>query len=141
MAPRTAGGDMSTPKSSLKKSTSGSQSLKGQKSILGFFGKTPSTGAPTPKFETKAASQLTPAPSSDAPAYSSPIPVNISTGKNKENGLPSPASPLSSVTGTDRATEGLENNGFSSPTRKVRALSIYPSTPLLQNQILIHRLR
>lgn len=122
MTPRTGDSEISTPKTTLKKSNPGSQSLKGQKSILGFFGKkssTPSTEAPTAKFEAKAASQLTPAPSSDGPPYSSPIAVETSSGKNKENGLPSPASPLSSVNDADRAAEGLAGNSLSSPSRKV----------------------
>lgn len=112
-----------TPKASLKKSNSGSQSGKSQqRSILGFFGKKASTPseASTPKQETKKTSQLTPSPSSDAIAPSSPYAVEVSTGKNKENGLPSPASPPSSVNGADGAAEGLGGNSFSSPTRKVR---------------------
>jgi hypothetical protein len=131
MTSRTGGSDVSTPKATLKKSTSGSQSLKGQKSILGFFGKkgsTPSAGAPAPKFESKVATQLTPAPSSDAAAYSSPIAIAASLGKNKENGLPSPASPLSSVNGADRTAEGLGGIDFSSPSRKVRLNSYMIST-------------
>ncbi|KIW07249.1 hypothetical protein, variant [Verruconis gallopava] len=77
-----------TPKSTLKKPASGSQSAKNQTSLLGFFGRktaAPSTGASTPKFDATPASQLTPAPSSDGPAPLSPCNADVSSGKNKEN--------------------------------------------------------
>jgi DNA mismatch repair protein MSH6 len=117
-----------TPKATLKKSNSGSQSGKSQqRSILGFFGKksaTPASETSTPKQEAKSASQLTPAPSSDAAVPSSPIKVEVSNSKNKENGLPSPASPLSSGRSADGAVEGFGGNGVNSPSRKVGAFTI-----------------
>ncbi|KAF2501654.1 DNA mismatch repair protein Msh6 [Lophium mytilinum] len=113
------GNEMSTPKPpKLKKATSGSQSVKNQKSILGFFQKKTDTGsspAPassppdptpikkeTPSFSSKknlsvrrtAAAALTPAPSSDPPEPSSPVYIEAEAGKgkNKENELAGVAS-------------------------------------------------
>ncbi|KAJ4358483.1 DNA mismatch repair protein msh6 [Didymosphaeria variabile] len=95
------GNEMSTPKTSSQKKqpASGSQSIKNQKSILGFFQKKP-TNSPTPTRETKQeintptlsknlSASLTPQPSSDPVQPSSPIRQErgISQGKNKENGL------------------------------------------------------
>ncbi|CAI6336012.1 unnamed protein product [Periconia digitata] len=103
------GNEMSTPKSSSQKKkqpASGSQSMKGQKSILGFFQKK-STNSPSPapsdsktvkqqspvstlsKSFSKAHVDLTPQPSSDPVLPSSPIKQEKDTasGKNKENGV------------------------------------------------------
>jgi len=68
MAPGTGANEVATPKATLKKSSSFSQSGKNQKSILGFFSKQ----TPTPKsafskrVKTDSAINLTPASGSDA---------------------------------------------------------------------------
>ena len=117
---------MSTPKPTLKKSSSASKSTQGQRSILGFFTKsasTPASKVSTSTFEQETASQLTPAPSSDATTPSSPALVQSSFGKDKENGLPSPSSSLDPLKSADGGAEGVGNNAFSSPSRKVDIFS------------------
>ncbi len=137
---------------SLKKSTSGSQSSKDQKSILGFFQK---KSAEVPRLATTAQSKvngsvlplngprktalpkgavrgssqsLTPAPSSDA----------LEDPDEKENrrenliaaddvtGLPSPTTPAISVVGAG-ASEGDDvPSSFNSPSRKASILAFLP---------------
>lgn len=123
MARGIEGNEISTPKPpTLKKSASSSQSTsKGQKSILGFFSKQ----APTPKsafsdrIKTDVASEYTPAPSSDALAPSSPVSAFHSSGKNKENGLPSQWSLMEPVAAADGVVEELNGIPTSSPSRMV----------------------
>jgi len=123
MARGIEGNEISTPKATLKKSSTSTQSNKGQRSILGFFAKstTPSGTTTTPKFQQKSAFGSTPAPSSDAVLPSSPIEtkVALTTGKNKENGLPSPLSSMEPANGADRIAEGLASSGVNSPSREV----------------------
>jgi DNA mismatch repair protein MSH6 len=121
MARGIEGNEISTPKPTLKKSGSSSQSVKSQKSILGFFSKQ----APTPKsvlserIKTESAINSTPAPSSDAIAPSSPDAGFHSSSKNKENGLLSPSSSLEPVAAADGVVEGINGVPMSSPSRKV----------------------
>ncbi|KAF2402743.1 putative DNA mismatch repair protein Msh6 [Trichodelitschia bisporula] len=72
----------STPKGSVKKTPSQS-TLKGQKSILGFFSKTtPKPANLATRLAATPVDRNTPVPSSDPVALSSPL----TTGRNKENG-------------------------------------------------------
>lgn len=144
MARGIEGNEIATPKPppQLKKSASSvSQSSKQQKSILGFFQKkggaasspsAPSTVKPSPSapstVKQSPASRvvkpgLTPTTSSDAgvpsspPLPSSPV-AHTNAGRNKENGMPSPAtSSLESDADAVGHQEGLET--VSSPPRKV----------------------
>lgn len=140
MARGIEGNEIATPKPpTLKKSNSGSQSGKGQKSILGFFQKK-ADSAPTPlpksspsvetprqteqKFPThssRVSSSLTPAPSSDAIQQSSPtFESNIKDeGKNKENGLISPITPDVGEADGKMRQEVAGVTLYSSPSRKV----------------------
>lgn len=124
MARGIEGNEVSTPKATLKKSSSATQSNKGQRSILGFFAKsatpTGTTPTPTPGLPQKSSFRSSPVPSSDAVAPSSPIEtkVAIKSGKNKENGLPSPASSADRINGANRVSEGLASSGVNSPSRK-----------------------
>jgi DNA mismatch repair protein MSH6 len=109
-----------TPKPTLKKTPSASQSKnkssQGQRSILGFFSKQSAT--PKPVLNAKeTGSQLTPAPSSDAAAPSSPLDAVAGSGKNKENGLPSPSSSAEVLKG--RGADGVAEDVPGSPSRKV----------------------
>ena len=105
----------------LKKSTSGSQPVKNQMSIAGFFKTQPASteqnGLPinTRMGQQGSTATLTPAPSSDAIDPEEDIKPPVSKGL--VNGLPSPITPAE-VTGAkeqDRET-------FSSPSRKVSTL-------------------
>ena len=110
---------MSTPK--LKKSNSSSQSAdRSQRSIKSFFSKAPAIlSKPSPISKVVDAS-LTPAPSSSAPEQpSSPAErvAEAKSGKNKENGLPSPSTPADIGADGERE-EGVDVAG-SSPIRQV----------------------
>ena len=140
------------PPPTLKKSTSGSQSSKNQKSILGFFQKK-ATDSPQslsrgtskinrPSTQTdgvakkilakrpaRGSSQsLTPAPSSDAleeldvqdeEAYKKGI-------MDKENGLPSPITPVPGLGGDGFPDiEPSSSLNFSSPSRKVSITTLW----------------
>lgn len=120
----------STPKPpSLKKSPSGSQSSKSQKSITGFFQKksaetsqeNPKLRAPAKKLSQVSSSSLTPAPSSDVPEYPEEM-EGLVTGKDsqeKSTGLPSPITPLDGGK-TDASRNPIKLPfDFSSPSRKV----------------------
>ena len=131
------GNEMSTPRPKQKKeSASASQSGKNQKSILGFFQKKsanspassssdPITARKTPtstldkKAFTKLPASITPIPSSDAPDLSSPIKqeTELTVGRNKENGLLSPVTPLDGE--ANRFSPEVAGVAFSSPSRKV----------------------
>lgn len=138
MARGIEGNEISTPRPPpTLKSTTSSQSDKGkgQKSILGFFGKKPdadriptatTNGSVKPTLAKSSQSlrpsnsNPTPAPSSDAPEPPSSVPGSSweASGKNKENGLPSPITPVSvSADGVRK-----EAPGKSSPSRKVSSL-------------------
>ena len=133
----------------LQKSTSGSQSSKNQKSILGFFQKRP-TGALQPNINgvskinpgsmapalsskkklvqrssTAVSQSLTPAPSSDALEDEHEESITANTNGRKVNGLPSPITPASD-------NNSLEDVGahssFTSPSRKVSLFNLFLST-------------
>ncbi|KAK3076463.1 hypothetical protein LTS18_012934 [Coniosporium uncinatum] len=141
MARGIEGNEISTPKPppTLKSKTSSqSDKNKGQKSILGFFGKKPdadrtpttTTNGSTKSTFTKSTPSLrtsnsnpTPAPSSDVPDPPSSI-VGSSqetSGKNKENGLPTPTTPASAHADGVRK----EAPDKSSPSRKARKAVSY----------------
>ncbi|KAF2436750.1 putative DNA mismatch repair protein Msh6 [Tothia fuscella] len=131
MARGIEGNEISTPKPTLKKSSSSQSSSKNQRSILGFFSKQAS-GTPKPTFnqpKNATASQLTPAPSSDVIAPSSPIEavVKAASGKNKENGLPSPSSSSQPNQGADDAAE-IDGVNVNSPSRKAKKSINYAET-------------
>lgn len=125
----------STPKPPpLKKSSSGSQSSKSQKSITGFFQKksaensqeSPRLPAPAKQLSKGSSSSLTPAPSSDAPEYPEEM-EGLVIGKDaeeKSTGLPSPITPLDGgKIATSRNPIKLPF-GFSSPSRSVSRILI-----------------
>ena len=141
MAKGSAPDAASTPKTStpaLKKSSSNTQSTKNQKTLHGFFQKTPSTSSASPAFPERpytaprsngtlqkrisartSSSQLTPAPSSDGPEEGDAV----GQTKSEESfvprrGLPSPVSPANGELDgqTDGATEEL--TAFGTPSRK-----------------------
>lgn len=141
MARGIEGNEIATPKPpTLKKSNSGSQSGKGQKSILGFFQKKDdSAPTPPPKSSSPAGTPrptvkklptqssrvspgLTPAPSSDAIQQSSPtFEASVKDeGKNKENGLISPITPDVEEADGKTRQEVAGVASYSSPSRKVR---------------------
>ncbi|KAL8859670.1 MAG: hypothetical protein Q9178_003784 [Gyalolechia marmorata] len=128
------------PPPTLKKSSSGSQSFKNQKSITGFFQKKPSNTSPSElgnlppingsklPFSAKAAtrgpsSSLTPAPSSDGPeepqSYQK-MPHQLN-GTASANGLPSPITPASAV--HDGEVHGSSH--LNSPSRKAKRVISY----------------
>jgi hypothetical protein len=135
---------VSTPTTSttaLKKSTSSTQNMKNQKTLHGFFQKTPKAGsspstlpersstAPRSNGSLKSkllgrapSSQLTPAPSSDGPEEQENIPLDASTKESPvpRKGLPSPVS--SANDGLEGQTNGAteELTTFGTPSRRVR---------------------
>ncbi|KAI9825878.1 MAG: DNA mismatch repair protein msh6 [Thelocarpon impressellum] len=130
------------PPPSLQKSSSGSQSARNQKSILGFFQKKSSTDLPTrtangsinpapgptggrifvkkPATKRGSSQSLTPAPSSDAP--SSPQHSPTTNGDRVDhNGLPSPITPVNEeVVRVKNADVNGAAAASSSPSRKAR---------------------
>jgi hypothetical protein len=107
----------SSTKKATPRASSQASAAKGQKTLLGFFQRTP--GPPSFKKETSE-SFSTPAPSSDPIFQSSPpgsSTLTVADGKNKENGLLTPAT-QASVSNTDGLTAEVEGVA-SSPTRKV----------------------
>lgn len=125
----------------LKKSTSNTQNMKNQKTLHGFFQKTPNTpstvsGLPerlstAPKSNgflkgklqaRTPSSQITPVPSSDGPEEqenaATAAPIKESPAPRK--GLPSPVS--SANDGLEGQTDGLteELTAFGTPSRRVR---------------------
>ncbi|MCJ1319232.1 DNA mismatch repair protein msh6 [Xylographa vitiligo] len=130
----------------LKKSTSGSQSSKNQKSILGFFQKRP-TGALLPNINgasktnpgpvapalsskkklvqrssTAVSQSLTPAPSSDAPEDEQEESVIADCNGRKLNGLPSPITPASD---NNSLEDVVPYTSFTSPSRKAKKMINY----------------
>lgn len=116
-------------------------SKKNQKTLLGFFQKTPVSAAnPAPKASLARTTQgcaqnsignLTPAPSSDAAEMSSPVrienkPIAV-RGKSKENGLPSPVSPGDDFNKTDPVQDSTKGSQYSSPVRKVSCYCVRTS--------------
>ena len=143
----------STP--TLKKSTSGSQSSKNQKSILGFFQKratdpsqTSNSGSSKPnglstysnevkkktlaKIPVRGSSQsLTPAPSSDALEELDVLDeiLHKKGMRSEENGLPSPITPVPGVGGDgSQDVEPSSSLTFSSPSRQVSILACQQPT-------------
>ena len=136
----------------LKKSTSGSQSGKNQKSILGFFqkrttealkpnvnGVSNSNGLSTAqsisnkkklvqKSPTNVSHSLTPAPSSDAPEEDEEVTCVASKSSQKANGLPSPITPVNTNGDEDAPSSSVV--AFSSPSRKVSPWSSRFNPPL-----------
>lgn len=134
----------STPTAStpaLKKSTSSTQNMKNQKTLHGFFQKTPNAGSTPSKLPERSSaasrttgsmkskmlartpsSQLTPAPSSDALEEQENMPKEASTKESlvPHKGLPSPISSTNDeLEGqTNGATEELTT--FGTPSRRVR---------------------
>ena len=128
------------PPATLKKSTSGSQSSKNQKSILGFFQKrsvealqpningsskpnpvhtapaVPSGKKLVQRSSTAVSQGLTPAPSSDALGDDYEDTITANHSGRKVNGLPSPITPASEDNGLEHSDVCV---GFSSPSRKV----------------------
>jgi DNA mismatch repair protein MSH6 len=138
MARGIEGNEISTPKPTVKKTVASSKSEKGQRSIVSFFQKaatsTPAVPSSSARQSTKhATSPLTPAPSSDAVDPPSPEHELVNRSKNKENGLPSPVTPVENVKDADRIPEGVDGKLDSSPTRKVRCSCCGPSVETLLN--------
>jgi DNA mismatch repair protein MSH6 len=144
MAKAGSSASVSTPTPStpaLKKSTSNTQNMKSQKTLHGFFQRTPradSTPSTLPERSSTAPrgnsslksklsgralnSQLTPAPSSDGPEEQENIAVAASTKECPvpRKGLPSPVS--SANDGLEGQTDGAADElaTFGTPSRRVR---------------------
>jgi len=136
MARGIEGNEVYTPKPAAKKTTASSKSEKGQRSIVSFFQRAATS---TPKAPCSAAGQsskrtaspLTPAPSSDAVDPLSQEHEFVDGSKNKENGLPSPVTPVEDVKDTDHIPEGVDGKVDSSPSRKVRCSCCRPGVRTL----------
>ncbi|MCJ1394214.1 DNA mismatch repair protein msh6 [Xylographa bjoerkii] len=130
----------------LKKSTSGSQSSKNQKSILGFFQKRPA-GALQPNINgvsktnvlpiapavltkkklvqrssTAVSQSLTPAPSSDPLEDDQEDSIRAKPNGRKGNGLPSPITPASE---NNSLEDEVAYISFTSPSRKAKKIVNY----------------
>ena len=141
----------------LKKSTSGSQSSKDQKSILGFFQKKASevpktastaqskangtalplnrsrrTTLPKPPLR-GSSSSLTPAPSSDALEEPDEFSIGVDdlVAADDFTGLPSPITPAISAINVGTLKEEDVSSSFNSPSRKVCALAFSSRIRLL----------
>ena len=141
----------------LKKSTSNTQNMKNQKTLLGFFLKTPtsaSTTSPLPErlvtdakkssvlatknFTRKSSSQITPAPSSDSlEEDANVLEQNVSkeSSQSKE-GLPSPVSPANGEPVGQTLADAEELTAFGTPSRKVSQAGVLP---ILQIKLMWHR--
>ncbi len=129
-----------TPIPALKKSTSSTQNMKNQKTLFGFFQKTPSTASSTSSlpnrlatnvrkasvlatknFNRSSSSQITPAPSSDAPDEDDNVSEqNVSKeGSRSREGLPSPVSSANGECVGQTAPDAEELTAFGTPSRKV----------------------
>jgi len=123
MARGIEGNEISTPKPTLKKSSSSSKPDTKQRSIASFFQKVPNSkplAAPSSSSQ-HASTPLTPAASSEA--VSSPISAQtfVERGKNKENHLPSPFTPTQEeIKPTDASREDVDGKLVSSPSHKVK---------------------
>lgn len=144
MAKGDSSASISTPTTStpaLKKSTSSTQNMKNQKTLHGFFQKTPkadSTPSSLPERPSaaprsngslkskllgrKPSSQLTPAPSSDGPEEQENIPVGSSTKESPvpRKGLPSPVSSANDELEGQTNGAAEELTAFGTPSRRVR---------------------
>lgn len=124
----------------LKKSSSNSQNMKNQKTLLGFFQKTPTTASTTStfpetlpsasrkgnilqanRFARTSRSQITPAPSSDAPDEDSNNPEHdvLKESSRSNEGLPSPISSTNGGHMGQTAADAEELSSFGTPSRKV----------------------
>lgn len=130
-----------TPAPALKKSTSSTQNMKNQKTLFGFFPKTPHTGSstsslphPPPSVSRKNnelqsrsfsrrhnSSQITPAPSSDALDEDDNTPqAHVSKeGSGSKEGLPSPASSANGDPVEQTPSGAEELTALGTPSRKV----------------------
>jgi hypothetical protein len=111
------GNEIASTKKPTPKLSSQPSASKGQKTLLGFFQKT--QGTPQVKKDSSIGFS-SPVPSSDPIARSSPphsATPNTSNGKNKENGLLTPATHTSTPS-ADRLISEVEGLP-SSPIRKV----------------------
>ncbi len=129
-----------TPTPALKKSTSNTQNMKNQKTLFGFFQKTPSTASTTSSLPDRAStvprrkgglrnkslsrtnsSQLTPAPSSDALDEDDTIPEqDVSKESSRSHkGLPSPVPSANGELVGQTVAEAEELTASATPSRKV----------------------
>jgi hypothetical protein len=129
-----------TPTPALKKSTSNTQNMKNQKTLLGFFQKTPNTTSSAsdlpeslsavarkkPLLQKKSVlrhsgSHITPTTSSDALDEDDNTPeCNLSKESSRSRkGLPSPVSSANSELGGQTIAETEELTAFGTPSRKV----------------------
>jgi DNA mismatch repair protein MSH6 len=129
-----------TPTPALKKSTPNIQNMKNQKTLLGFFQKTPNTASstsPLPEslpivtrkkamlqnksFLRHSGSHVTPAPSSDALDEDDNSPqCNVSKeSPRSRKGLPSPVSSANGELVGQTAADAEELTTFGTPSRKV----------------------
>jgi DNA mismatch repair protein MSH6 len=129
-----------TPTPGLKKSTSSSQNMKNQKTLLGFFQKTPNTASSTSTLPERLptvrrndtvikdkgssrtkSSQVTPAQSSDAldedDGASEERGVKESSRSNE--GLPSPVSSANGELVRQTGSDAAELTALGTPSRKV----------------------
>ena len=140
MAKGTPANSPATATPALLRSTSNTQNLKNQKSLLGFFQKTPNTASSTsaladhlPKVFRKNStlkyrdsaqtnsSQITPAPSSDALDEDDNIPqLNVTKESvSSRQGLPSPVSSANGELVGQTIADAEELTAFGTPSRKV----------------------
>jgi len=139
-----------TPTPALKKSTSNTQNMKNQKTLLGFFQKTPNTASSAsslpeslsavarkkPMLQKKSVlrhsgSHITPTPSSDALDEDDNTPeCNVSKESSRSRkGLPSPVSSANGELEGQTVTDAEELTAFGTPSRKVSYLpdiSLFP---------------
>ncbi len=146
-----------TPIPALKKSTSNTQNMKNQKTLFGFFQKTPHTASSTSSlpnrlatnarkssvlatknFARSSSSQITPAPSSDALDEDDKVSEqNVSKEclRSKE-GLPSPVSSANGESVGQTVADAEELTAFGTPSRKVSQAA---GLPLMQIELMWHR--
>jgi DNA mismatch repair protein MSH6 len=141
-----------TPTPALKKSTSNTQNMKNQKTLLGFFQKTPSTASSTstvpeplsvvarkkPMLQKKSVlrhsgTHITPTPSSDAlDEDDNTAECNVSKESSRsKRGLPSPVSSANGELGGQTVADAEELTTFGTPSRKVR----YPTSPSFRDKL------
>lgn len=146
-----------TPTPALQKSTSNTQNMKNQKTLLGFFQKTPNTASSTSSlpnrlvndarkssvlatknFTRSSSSQITPAPSSDAlDEHDNISEQNVSKeGSRSKEGLPSPISSANGEFFGQTVADAEELTAFGTPSRKVSQAGILP---ILQIVLIRHR--
>jgi hypothetical protein len=132
-----------TPTPALKKSTSSTQNTKNQKTLLGFFQKTPNTASststlpdrPSPASRKKGglqarsfvhanSSQITPVPSSDAlDEDDNSAQQNVSKESSRSTeGLPSPVSSANGELVGQTTADAEELTNFGTPSRRVSQL-------------------